>query len=59
MGVMMKDGSVCPTWDEIERELFTPEEIAESEQRVALIGELIAARKEKGLNQRELETLND
>lgn len=40
------------------KELFTPEEIAESNLRVALIGELIAARKEKGLTQRDLEDLS-
>ena len=36
------------------RELFTQEEISESDLRVALIGELIKARQEKGLTQREL-----
>ena len=34
--------------------LLTPEEIAESDLRVALMGELIKARQEKGLSQREL-----
>ena len=31
---------ICPlgSWDELEKELFTPEEIAESELRVAMIG---------------------
>lgn len=29
------------TWNEVRKELFTPEEIAESDLRVALIGELI------------------
>ena len=37
--------------------LLTPEEIAESNLRVALIGELIKARKEKGLSQKDLEEL--
>ena len=46
------------SWDDVEQELFTPEEIAESKLRVKLIGELIAARKEKGLTQRELEELS-
>ena len=31
------------SWDEVRAELFTPEEIAESNLRVALIGELIKA----------------
>ncbi|MBQ8922125.1 MAG: helix-turn-helix domain-containing protein [Oscillospiraceae bacterium] len=51
----MKDGIVCPTWDDVENELFTPEEIAESNLRVALIGEIIKARKEEGITQQELE----
>lgn len=46
------------TWEEIESEIFTPEEIAESKLRVELIGEIIKARKEKGLSQRELEQIS-
>ena len=46
-------------WEDVEQELFTPEEIAESKLRVALIGELVAARKDKGLTQRELEELSE
>ena len=42
------------TWEEFEREHFTPEEIAESELRVALI----KARQEKGLSQKQLEELS-
>lgn len=38
--------------------LLTPEEIAESDLRVALIGELIKARQEKGLSQKKLEELS-
>ena len=34
--------------------LLTPEEIAESNLRVALISELIKARQEKGLSQKQL-----
>lgn len=55
MGIQMKDGIICPTWNEVEAELFTPGEIAESELRVALIGEIIKARKEDGITQQELE----
>lgn len=50
--------SVGRTWADVRKELFTPEEIAESDLRVALIGELIKARKERGLSQRELEALS-
>ncbi len=38
--------------------LLTPEETAESDLRVALIGELIKARQEKGLSQKKLEELS-
>lgn len=38
--------------------MLTPEEIAESDLRVAIIGELIKARKEKGLSQKQLEELS-
>ena len=46
------------SWDEVRAELFTPEEIAESNLRVALIGELIKARQEKGISQKKLEELS-
>ena len=42
------------TWSELEAELFTPEEIAESKARVEIISSLIGARQEKGLSQKEL-----
>lgn len=40
------------------KEIFTPEEIAESDLRVALMGEIINARHEKGLSQKKLEELS-
>lgn len=43
------------TWEELEKELFTPAEIAASDLRVALISEMIKARQEQGLTQRQLE----
>ncbi|MDE6004501.1 MAG: helix-turn-helix transcriptional regulator [Oscillospiraceae bacterium] len=52
------NNKVFTTWDDVEKELFSSEEIAESKLRVALIGELIKARKEKGLSQRDLEILS-
>ena len=45
------------TWEDVRKEMFTPEEIAESNLRVALIGELVKARKERGLSQKQLEEL--
>jgi len=46
------------TWSELEKELFTSEEIAQSNLRVALIGEIIKARHEQGLSQKKLEELS-
>ena len=46
---MSKISSVGPSWDDVEKALFTPEEIAESDLRVALIGELVKARQERGI----------
>lgn len=54
----MNNPAIGKSWDEVREELFTPEEIAESDLRVALIGELIKARQEKGLSQKKLEELS-
>ena len=45
-------------WEDVRAQFFTPEEIAESDLRVALIGELIKARQELGLSQKKLEELS-
>ena len=42
-------------WDELKKEILTPEEIAAGDLRVAIISELIKARQENGLTQKELE----
>ena len=42
------------TWNELESEIFTPEEIAESHARVEIISSIIEARQAKGLSQKEL-----
>ena len=55
----MKNSAVSElTWAEVEKELFTPEEIEASNLRVALISEMIKARQEQGLTQRDLEKLS-
>lgn len=51
------NGNTFATWKDVRKEMFTPEEIAESNLRVALIGELVKARKERGLSQKQLEEL--
>jgi len=46
------------TWKDVRQEIYTAEEIRESNLRVAIIGELIKARNEQGISQRELEQLS-
>ncbi|EHI73561.1 toxin-antitoxin system, antitoxin component, Xre family [Streptococcus criceti] len=45
-------------WEDVQAELFTPEEIRESDLRVAVMLELIKARQEKGISQKKLEQLS-
>ena len=45
-------------WEDVRKELFTPEEIRESNLRVAIMGELIKARNEKNVTKRDLERLS-
>lgn len=54
----MNNSALGGTWEELQKELFTPEEIAVSNLRVALIGELIKARQERGISQKKLEELS-
>ena len=54
----MNNSAIGSTWEELEKDLFTPEEIAASDLRVALIGELIKARRKKGISQKKLEELS-
>jgi len=46
------------TWAEVRPKIYTADEIRESDLRVAIIGELIKARNEKNISQRELEQLS-
>lgn len=46
------------TWGAVRKELFTPEEIAVCDLKVALMGEILKAREEKGLTQRQLQELS-
>ncbi|MCL2078353.1 MAG: helix-turn-helix domain-containing protein [Oscillospiraceae bacterium] len=45
-------------WKDVRQEIYTAEEIRESDLRVAIISELIKARNEKNISQRELEQLS-
>lgn len=44
-------------WEEIEKEIFTPEEIAEAELKASIISKQIKAENEKKLSKRTLEEL--
>lgn len=57
------DAAIGGTWDELEKQLLdegylTEEEVAASNLRVALIGELIKVRQEKNISQKKLEELS-
>ncbi|MBQ3467171.1 MAG: helix-turn-helix transcriptional regulator [Oscillospiraceae bacterium] len=55
----MNDNSALGrTWEEARSELFTPEEIAESNMRVALMKQLVEARRSQGITQKQLEQLS-
>lgn len=54
----MNNSAIGSSWEDVRKELFTPEEIAESNLRVSIIGELIKARQEKGISQKKLEELS-
>lgn len=55
---MTNNTAIGDDWDDIRKELFTPEEIAESDLRVAVIGAIIEAREEQGISQRQLEEMS-
>ena len=55
---MIDNSAIGQNWEDVRNQLFTPEEIAESDLRVALIGELIKARTEQGISQKKLEELS-
>ncbi len=50
-----KNPVIGENWEDVRWELFTPEEIVQSDLRVALIEDLIKIRKESGINQKKLE----
>lgn len=53
-----RNPAIACSWEELKKELLTPEEIAEMDLRVQLIGAMIEARQKKGLSQRKLEELS-
>lgn len=55
---MNKISPLGSTWKELEETIFSPEEIRQSDLRVALISELIHARQQLGISQKKLEELS-
>ncbi|HFU4086177.1 TPA: helix-turn-helix domain-containing protein [Streptococcus suis] len=54
----MKNKAVGSNWKYVRAELFSKEEILESDMRVAIMSELIEARNEKGISQKKLEEMS-
>ena len=52
------NSAIGSNWNDVRKELFTPEEIAESDLRVSIISEIINARNEKGISQKQLELMS-
>ena len=52
------EDAIGGTWDELRQELFTTQEIAASDLRVAMMIEIVNARKERGISQKKLEELS-
>ena len=45
------------SWQELRSEIYSPEEIAACDLRVALLGEVVEARKQKKITQKQLESM--
>lgn len=54
----MNNNSIGSSWEDVRKELFSEEEISDSDMRVALVGEIIRARQELGISQKKLEELS-
>ena len=54
----MNNSAIGEDWEDVRKELFTPEEIRENDLRVAIIGELIKARQQRGISPERLEELS-
>ena len=57
----MSEKNISPkgkNWNEVEQIIFTPEEIAASDLRVAMMIEIADTRAEKGITQKKLEELS-
>jgi len=55
---LKENSAIGSNWKDVRSELFTKEEILESDMRVAIMSELIEARREQGISQKKLEELS-
>lgn len=53
-----KNNAFGTEWQDFRKEIFTPEELKESDLKVAILGELIEAREQKKISQKQLEELS-
>ena len=54
---MQQESAIGRSWEEFEKDVYTADEIRESDLRVSLISEFIRARDELGISQKKLEEL--
>ncbi len=52
------ESAIGRSWNDFEKDIYTAEEIRESDLRVSLISEFIHARDELGISQKKLEELS-
>lgn len=50
----INNSAIGDSWEDVKKELFTPEEIVEIETSAALMSELIEARHKKGISKNGL-----
>ena len=55
---IQQESSIGRSWEEFEKDVYTADEIRESDLRVSLISEFIRARDELGISQKKLEELS-
>ena len=54
----MNNNAIGESWEEVKKELFSPEEIIEIDASAALMEQLIEARQAQGISQKRLEELS-
>ena len=54
---IQQESAIGRSWEEFEKDIYTADEIRESDLRVSLISEFIRARDELGISQKKLEEL--